>query len=239
MTADAAAAVEQGLRGGLVVVPAAPALVDMERNVAYRDALLGADLAITDSGLMVLLWRIFKREKIARVSGLEYLRLLLAEPGLHLPGAVAWVMPTVAARDRLLSRMGSTGAPVAANDCYLAPFYPDGELGDPALLAWIQQRHPTHVIIGLGGGVQERLGHFLKCSLDYRPGIHCVGAAIGFLTGDQVHIPMWADYLFLGWFFRCLHEPRKFIPRYWRARRLIPLMWRYGANLPPLVTSRE
>jgi hypothetical protein len=105
MTADAAAAVEQGLRGGLVVVPAAPALVDMERNVAYRDALLGADLAITDSGLMVLLWRIFKREKIARVSGLEYLRLLLAEPGLHLPGAVAWVMPTVAARDRLLSRM--------------------------------------------------------------------------------------------------------------------------------------
>jgi hypothetical protein len=141
MTADAAAAVEQGLRGGLVVVPAAPALVDMERNVAYRDALLGADLAITDSGLMVLLWRIFKREKIARVSGLEYLRLLLAEPGLHLPGAVAWVMPTVAARDRLLSRMGSTGAPVAANDCYLAPFYPDGELGDPALLAWIQQRH--------------------------------------------------------------------------------------------------
>jgi hypothetical protein len=38
-----------------------------------------ADLAIPDSGLMVLLWRLQRREKILRVSGLNYLRQLLAK----------------------------------------------------------------------------------------------------------------------------------------------------------------
>ena len=48
-------AVQIGLQGGLVVVPAAPALVELQTNEYYREAVFGADLAITDSGLMVLL----------------------------------------------------------------------------------------------------------------------------------------------------------------------------------------
>ena len=34
------------------------------------------------------------------------------------------------------------------------------------------------------------------------PAIHCIGAALGFLTGDQVRIPHWADQWILGWLFR-------------------------------------
>ena len=49
---DAPEAVEIGARGGLVVVPAAPALLELERDTDYRQALLDADLAITDSGLL-------------------------------------------------------------------------------------------------------------------------------------------------------------------------------------------
>src|ERR1700678_2803846 len=69
-------AVEIGLRGGLVVVPAAPALVELQTNEHYREAVFNADLAITDSGLMVLIWRMLTGKKIARVSGLKYLKLL-------------------------------------------------------------------------------------------------------------------------------------------------------------------
>ena len=43
-------------KGGLLVVPAAPALKDLDRSPDYRDALLNADLAITDSAFMVLIW---------------------------------------------------------------------------------------------------------------------------------------------------------------------------------------
>ena len=49
-----------GLRGGLVVVPAAPSLVNLIDDLAYREALVKSDLAITDSGFMVLIWRIMK-----------------------------------------------------------------------------------------------------------------------------------------------------------------------------------
>jgi UDP-N-acetyl-D-mannosaminuronic acid transferase (WecB/TagA/CpsF family) len=230
-------AVQVGLRGGLVVVPAAPALVDLESDASYRDALLNADLAITDSGLMVLLWRMLAGERLPRVSGLEYLKLLLADPAVREPGAVSWIMPTPAARERNVAWLRSHGFPTTDADCYLAPLYPKGELSDPALIEWIQRRRPKHIVVGLGGGVQERLGLYLRRRLDYLPGIHCIGAAIGFLSGEQVRIPMWADFLYLGWLFRCLSAPRKFIPRYWRARKLVAIMWKYRDRLPELVPA--
>ena len=272
-----AEAVEAGLRGGLVVVPSAPVLVGIEKDPALRAGVLGADLAITDSGLMVLMWWLLKREKLERVSGLEYLKLLLEE--LRKPetgnlkpeisgidrttnsqvlglksqvshaatGGVFWVMPTAAARDQNLGWLRSQGFNTTTDDCYVAPHYGAGELHDDTLLALVRQKKPAHIIIALGGGVQERLGWFLRLKLEEKlgagssergalPGIHCIGAAIGFLSGEQVNIPPWADYFYLGWLFRSLSEPGKFIPRYWRAKRLVWLMWRWRDKAP---ASRE
>ena len=91
-----------------------------------------------------------------------------------------------------------------------------------------------HVIVTVGGGTQERLGLYMKRNLDYLPGIHCIGAAIAFLSGDQVSIPTWADKSGLGWLLRCLSAPKAYVPRYWAARKLIWLMLRYKTELPPL-----
>ncbi len=228
-------AVERGLRGGLVVVPSAPALLEIERNRFYRQAVLSADLTITDSGLMVLAWWLLRRERITRVSGLEYLRILLSTQSVHQAGAVFWIMPTVAARDRSIVWLREQGIPVGEEDCYVAPQYPSGAVRDETLLRIIDTRKPEQIILGLGGGTQERVGLFLKQELHYLPGIHCIGAAIGFLTGDQVYIPKWADHLYLGWLFRCLSEPEKFVPRYWHARRLVRLIWKYRERLPEFV----
>ena len=237
MVGPAPSVVAAGLRGGLVVAPSAPVLVALSSNAALRDALADADLAITDSGLMVLLWRFLQGERLIRVSGLAYLRLLLSDPAFTLPHGVFWIMPNAPARELLLLWLRRAGIPGTEDDCYVAPLYAAGRLADPDLLVAVQRRRPAHVVIGLGGGVQERLGHFLKHALDYRPGIHCIGGAIGFLTGDQVRIPRWADRLYLGWLFRSLSHPGKFVPRYWRARRLVGLLWRYREKLPPLAES--
>jgi N-acetylglucosaminyldiphosphoundecaprenol N-acetyl-beta-D-mannosaminyltransferase len=234
MVASASSVAEAGLRGGLVVAPAAPLLVEFGGDPALRAAFAAADFAMTDSGLMVLLWRVFQQESIPRVSGLAYLRLLLADPRFNAPRAAFWIMPTTSARDLLLTWLHSRGIESSVDDCWVAPLYGAGALADPELLARVQERRPSHVVLGLGGGVQERLGHFLQQSLDYRPGIHCIGGAVGFVTGDQVRIPRWADRFFLGWLFRSLSNPRKFGPRYWRARRLVGLMWRYRNQMPPL-----
>src|SRR4051794_30381395 len=83
---SAARAVEYGSRGGLVVVPAAPALVKVADDPSYRLALLNANMALTDSMFMVLVWRALQGEWLPRTSGLAYLRRLLANSGVRAPG---------------------------------------------------------------------------------------------------------------------------------------------------------
>ena len=225
-------AVERASRGGLIVAPSAPNLVDLVFDAGSREALTTADLAITDSGLMVLLWRLLEHESIERVSGYRYIQRLLREPAFSRPGGVFWVMPNEAARARNVAWLRAEGLAVSEDDCYVAPVY-GRAVTDPALLERIRERRPEHIVIGLGAGKQEKLGWYLRAGAGYRPAIHCIGAAIGFLTGDQSHIPDWADRFYLGWLVRLAHNPRLYLPRLLKALRLIPLMIRHRRELPP------
>ncbi len=120
-----------------------------------------------------------------------------------------------------------TDFPSPATTAASRPTIRRAPLSDPELLAWIEARKPAYVIVNIGGGVQERLGYHLKMNLAHRPAIVCTGAAIAFITGVQANIPPWADRNMLGWLFRCFQAPRKFIPRYWKALRLIQILARY------------
>jgi len=221
--------------GGLLVVPAAPALKDIPWNVSYREALLNADLIITDSAFMVLIWNFLQRDRIRRLSGLTYLRELLQRQDLRKLGNTFWIMASPSSATKNTQWLHSNGFAVAPEDVYLAPIYGD-EIADEALLTKLRERRPRHIVLTLGGGIQERLGYYLKRNLDFRPAIHCIGAAIAFLSGDQVKIPEWADRFYLGWLFRCCSESR-YVSRYWGARKLFPLILHYRENLPSVPTS--
>jgi UDP-N-acetyl-D-mannosaminuronic acid transferase (WecB/TagA/CpsF family) len=228
----ASAAIEIMRNGGLLVIPAAPALKDLDRDLDYRESLLNADLAITDSAFMVLIWNCLQSTPIKRLSGLEYLRKLLLEPDLRQPGNTLWIMASPISAQRNLAWLAGQGINVSEDFIYTAPIYGHGAISDSALLERLNRLRPRHVIVTIGGGIQERLGLYLKRNLSYRPAIHCIGAAIAFLSGDQVHIPVWADRFYLGWLFRSLAEPRRYVPRYWAARKLLPLMIRNRDRLP-------
>jgi UDP-N-acetyl-D-mannosaminuronic acid transferase (WecB/TagA/CpsF family) len=225
-------AVEIGATGGLVVAPAAPALLELRHDQAYRQALLDADLAITDSGFLVLLWNIIMRDQIQRVSGLEYLRLLLTRPEFREKGSALLVMPSPVSLERNLRWLNAQGHAIRREDCYVAPKYGSGAVADDALVKLINERQPRHVIIALGGGVQEKLGLYLRTHCMFRPAIHCIGAALGFLSGDQVRIPDWADRRILGWLFRCTTNPGRFVPRYAKALQLPIMLWQYRGRMP-------
>jgi UDP-N-acetyl-D-mannosaminuronic acid transferase (WecB/TagA/CpsF family) len=228
---DVQGAIRRLARGGLLVVPAAPALKDVAWNDDYREALMNADVAIADSAFMVLVWNFLQSDSIPRLSGLRYLKLLLQEHEVRIPGNTFWVMAGSASSRKNIDWLNSEGIEVPPDFVYQAPMY-GSKIEDRELTEKLQFLRPKHVVITVGGGTQERLGLYLKRNLDYLPAIHCIGAAIAFLSGDQVRIPGWADRLYLGWLFRCFSSPRRFVPRYLSASQLVPLLWRYRDQLP-------
>ena len=231
---SARAAIDLMRSGGLLVIPAAPALKDLDHNLDYRESLLNADLAITDSAYMVLIWNRMQSKPIKRLSGLEYLRELLLESDVRQPGNTLWIMASPVSAKRNLAWLAGQGITIPEENIYMAPIYGSGSISDPVLLERLNRLRPQHVIVTIGGGTQERLGLYLKRNLAYRPAIHCIGAAIAFLSGDQVHIPVWADRFYLGWLFRSVAEPKRYVPRYWGAVKLLPLMLRHRDRLPDL-----
>jgi exopolysaccharide biosynthesis WecB/TagA/CpsF family protein len=223
--------------GGLLVVPAAPALKNMPEDGAYREALMGADLAIADSALMVMTWNFLQKDHIPRLSGLKYLTELLERSDVRKPGRSFWIMANPASAAMNLAWLRQRNIEVLPEDVCVAPIY-GTTIEDATLLAKLRARCPAHIIITIGGGTQERLGLYLKRNLTHLPAIHCIGAAIAFLSGDQVRIPRWADRLYLGWLFRCIWEPKRNIPKYWSARKLVALLFRYRGG-PPAVSAKQ
>jgi exopolysaccharide biosynthesis WecB/TagA/CpsF family protein len=228
----AAGAVDQALdRAGLIVAPSGSCFARLTEDEIYKNAMIQADLVLPDSGFMVLLWRILRGRRLTRISGLTYLKELLGRPALRPSGAALWILPNEEARQKALPWLQSHGFAANSADCYIAPIY-GPRVEDPSLLARIESAQPRHIVVGLSGGVQEKLGFYLRERAGYRPVIHCIGAALGFVTGYQISIPNWVDRLYLGWLLRLISNPRRFLPRSMIALALPWLILKYGEKLP-------
>jgi len=208
--------------GGLMVAPAAPALVEIKNNPIYYRALLVSDFAIPDSGFMVLVLKYLKGIKIQKLSGVEFLRgfiekynnsdnLFLVDPNIN----------SVKTNNEFLRKSGIN---ISRDNHYVAPIYEKNKIVDPKLLEILEIKRPKYIMINLGGGVQEPLGLFIKEHISYNPSILCTGAAIAILNGQQAPMPKWVDKLYLGWLVRCIFNPRVFIPRYLKGFKLLPLL---------------
>ena len=233
---EAIASLEQ--RGGLLIAPSGTCFARLREDERYRRAVIGADLAIADSGLMVVMWRLLQRQNVQRISGFKYLRHLLRKLKGEENKEVFWILPTEGAQQKLLDWSRREVFSINRENCYVAPRY-GSDVKDRDLLALIEQHRPADVIIAIGSGAQEKLGFYLRENLSYRPAIHCIGAALGFITGDQTAIPDWADRFYLGWLLRSMAQPRRFIPRLMRGFELPWLIMRYGNGLPPLRSRNQ
>lgn len=232
------AACEKAAAGGLLTAPSGPGLsYDLITEPAYRCALEASDVVLTDSTFLVMLWRLRTGRRLPRNSGLAFLRMWMNRDVMRRPGAVLWVMPSEAERRHSFAWLTANGYPTKPEDFYIAPMYSSGPISDPALHALIEARRPEVVYLGIGGGVQERLGHSLRDTLSYQPCILCLGAALAFITGAQVRIPRWVDRCGLGWLWRVVSSPSRYFLRYFRATRLAWMVFRFGIEAPPLLTT--
>jgi len=208
--------------GGLMVVPAAPALAEIYRDKSYYNALLKSDFAIPDSGFMVLILKLFKRVNINKLSGVSFLRNFIFK--INPSDTIFLIDPTRESSIINNVYLKDCGIVISKDDHYVAPFYNTSNIIDRVLINKLEEKKPKYILINIGGGVQEPLGLYLKNNLSFKPSIICTGAAIAILNGQQALMPNWIDKLYLGWLARCLHNPSVFIPRYLKSFKLFPLL---------------
>lgn len=216
--------------GGLLTAPSGPGLANIPHDQVYYESVLNSDIIIPDSGYMVLVWNLLSKEKLKRLSGLEFINFFVEAYPKEKEQRLMLVNPTLSEQQANLTYLNSIGIACTEEDCYIAPFYQAGQVQDEVLLQLIESRRPRWVLINIGGGTQEILGAYLKENLSYLPALICTGAAIAFKTGKQVDIPVWADQLYLGWLFRIASDPQKYYRRYWEAGPLGSLLMKYRAN---------
>lgn len=212
------------LKGGLMVVPAAPGLAEIFNDKKYYNALIKSDFAITDSSLMVNLWRLTHLKNMKILSGQRFLYKFIRDEELELSGNLFLVDPNSEESKSNRKFLGKYNIFIEPSLQYVAPFYSKSDIFDDKLLNILENSKPKFILINLGGGVQERLGLFLRNNLSYNPSIICTGAAIAFFTGHQGRTPVWFDKIFLGWLYRCISNPKIYVKRYFKALKLIPLM---------------
>src|SRR5947207_8064083 len=110
-------------QGGLVVAPAAPSFIVSQDDPHYRRASADADFAIADSGWAVLFWRLLRREKLTRISGLALFKALLATADAQIPGNLFFILPSKKAKTKTLEFGRGSGYPITNDDCHVAPSY--------------------------------------------------------------------------------------------------------------------
>ena len=158
-------AVEKASEGGLCVAPSGPGLAgDLTTCSAYSDSLALADLVLPDSGLMCLWSKFFSGEPIKRISGLAFLKAYLLDNDFSSGRDALWVMPDErqGANNRKWLR-DELGLEFGDEAFYVAPRYArSGPIEDADLLSAINELKPRTIFVQLGGGVQERLGFFIR-----------------------------------------------------------------------------
>ena len=232
-TGGVAEAVERhGRNGGYVVIPAAPALLKLNYDEEYRRAMQGADLALADSELLVLLSRLATGRRLQKISGISYLKQLLRQGGIQ-SESTFWIFASNRAKEKAIGWLNERGLDIEDKNCFVASTSPSSSQ-DYAILVRIEEDKPKHVVIAMAGGGQEKLALYLRDYLLYRPSIHCIGAALGFLSGDERTIPEWAERKHLGWLMRLLAQPRMFFPRIGIALALLRMVFKYRSELPTL-----
>lgn len=210
------------MKGGYLVAPAASALSRILDNKIYHESLIHSNIAIFDSGFFCILLRIFKFEKVEKLSGYKFLNKFLEKKEIKRK-KILCIDPTK--NESFINKNFLTKLKFKDVSNYTAPIYKKEMINDLNLIKKISKTKPRIIIINIGGEIQEILAHYIYKKIKFKVTIICTGAAIGFLTGVQAPINSMIDRIYLGWFVRILYNPKKFFFRTIKSFNLIKLFF--------------
>tara|TARA_Y100000816_G_C26108340_1_gene590102 strand:- start:1193 stop:1912 length:720 start_codon:yes stop_codon:yes gene_type:complete len=205
-------------KGGYLVAPAASALINIETNKNYYNALINSNIAILDSGFLCILLRLFKNKDVTKLSGYLFLKKFL---DLEFKKKTSFLLVNPTKEDSKQNLIFLNKRNIYNIISYVAPIYKKNNISDKKLLKLIVKSKPNYIIINLGGEIQESLALYLRDNISFKTSILCTGAAIAFLTKRQAPINEFIDKYYLGWLFRVIYNPKKNFIRMFRSILLI------------------
>ena len=220
-------------RGGFLIAPSGTCFTRLRNDERYRRAVVVADLAIADSGLMVLLRRMLQREKVERISGLKYLKHLLHKLKDEGTGKICWVLSSERAKQKLFDWSRREDFPLAIKNCYVAPWY-GLDIEDQNLLGLVERHRPVacdychwqrrtgetwllfarEFVVSAGDPLHRRRTRFChgRADSDSR-----LGGLVVFRMASAT-----------------VDSAGRFVPRLIRGLELPWLIWKYREDLPPM-----
>jgi len=195
-------------KGGVLVAPAASALANIDSDNIYFSSLRNSDIAILDSGFFCILLRIFKFQKVNKLSGFLFLKNFLEN--YNNKDKILLINPSK--KSNYLNKKYLRSSKIYNFKSYSAPHYKK-KIADHVLLSLVKKYKPRYIVINIGGGTQEPLAIYLRNNIKFKISIMCTGAAIAFMTGEQAPINKLIDKIYLGWLLRIVWNPKLYLGR--------------------------
>ena len=203
-------------KGGVLVAPAASALANIDTDKQYYSSLKNSKIAILDSGFFCILLRIFRFQKVKKLSGFLFLKTFL--DNFKNQQKILFIDPS--RKSNILNIKFLKSKKIINFKTYIAPNY-NKKFFDLKLLNLINNYKPKYIVINIGGGSQEPLAIYINKNIKYNVSIMCTGAALAFMTGEQAPINKFIDKIYLGWLTRILWNPKLYLGRILKSFKII------------------
>ena len=203
-------------KGGVLVAPAASALANIDTDKQYYSSLKNSKIAILDSGFFCILLRIFRFQKVKKLSGFLFLKTFL--DNFKNQQKILFIDPS--RKSNILNVKFLKSKKIINFKTYIAPNYKK-KFFDLKLLNLVNNYKPKYIVINIGGGSQEPLAIYINKNIKYNASIMCTGAALAFMTGEQAPINKFVDKLYLGWLTRIIWNPKLYLGRILKSFKII------------------
>ena len=198
------------------MAPAASALANIDTDKQYYSSLKNSKIAILDSGFFCILLRIFRFQKVKKLSGFLFLKTFL--DNFKNQQKILFIDPSK--KSNILNIKFLKSKKIINFKTYIAPNY-NKKFFDLKLLNLINNYKPKYIIINIGGGSQEPLAIYINKNIKYNVSIMCTGAALAFMTGEQAPINKFIDKVYLGWLTRIIWNPKLYLGRILKSFKII------------------
>jgi N-acetylglucosaminyldiphosphoundecaprenol N-acetyl-beta-D-mannosaminyltransferase len=193
----------------LIGVVNAAKMVNMQRDTALRQSVLGSDLILADGMAVVRACRLLGRPLPERVAGIDLMEGLLRRSNrrgyrVFLLGATEAVLSAVVEQ----MRARYPGAQIVG--CRNGYFDSSEE---PAIVRQIREARPDILFLGMTSPKKERFLARWSAEMGV-PLCHGVGGSFDVMAGKVRRAPRWWQRMGLEWLYRVLQEPRRMWKRY-------------------------